>query len=208
MESLSLLNHIRSNSPVDFTPLDSLQKTMRGLWIVSLYAAFERSANAIVEAAIAEIAAHGAPSINFAPSIQGIIHYAKVQAVKDCGQGTVFDKSALLFSAAFSGAPVDNFENPLAERMMNVDGKTLKWLAGLFGAGSFEVEGADLGRLGALRERRNAVAHGREPASNVGERYTLSEMANLYAAADRVSMAFLLVMKDHCIERRYLRSAA
>ena len=121
-ETLALLNHIRQHSPEGFLPLDSVQKSMRGLWLVSLYAAFERSANAIIEAAIAEVASHGSRSIDCMPPIQSIIHYSKIQAVKDCGSHSIFDKSVTLFHAAFSGAPLAAFDNPLAERMQNVDG--------------------------------------------------------------------------------------
>jgi hypothetical protein len=206
-ETLTLLNHIRQQSPEGFTPLDNIQKSMRGLWLVSLYAAFERSTNAIVEAAIMEVASHGSRSIDCAPEIQSLIHYSKIQSVKDCGANSVFDKSVILFRAVFSGAPLSTFDNPLAERMQNVDGGTLLWVARLFGLESLSIAPDDRGRLNMLRERRNAVAHGRESASDVGERYTLNEMNNLYTAADRASTAFLFAMKEHCIDKLYLRAA-
>jgi len=206
-ETLALFNHIRQQSPEGFAPLDSIQKSMRGLWLVSLYAAFERSTNAIVEAAISEIASHGSKSVDCSPPIHSIIHYSKIQAVKDCGSNSVFDKSVALFRAAFSGAPLGVFENPLAERMQNVDGGTLEWISSLFGLDGFGIAPADRGRLNTLRERRNAVAHGREAASEVGQRYTLAEMNNVYTAADRTSTAFLLAMSEHCTQRLYLRAA-
>lgn len=206
-ETLALTNYIRLQSPEGTAPLDSVQKSMRGLWLVSLYAAFERSANAIVEAAIGEVASHGSRSIDCTPSIHSIIHFSKVQAVKDCGAQSIFDKSVTLFNAAFSGVPLTALDNPLAERMQNVDGNTLSWIAGLFGLEEFSMNVPDKGRLNTLRERRNAVAHGRESASEVGQRYSLEEMNNVYNAADRVSTEFLLAMREHCTERLYLRVA-
>lgn len=206
-EAMALLIHIRQQSPEDFVPLDSVQKSIRGLWLVSLYGAFERSANAIVEAAIEEISSHRARSIDCMPPIQSIIHYPKIQAVKDCGSRSVFDKSVSLFNAVFGGTPLPVFDNPLADQMQNVDASTLTWVAGLFGLEGVDITQADRGRLNTLRERRNAVAHGREAASEVGERYTLDEMNNLYTAADRATTTFLLALTEHCTRRLYLRAA-
>lgn len=206
-EALAILNHIRQQAPEGFVPLDSVQKSMRGLWLVALYGAFERSANAVVEAAITEVASHGSRSVDCMPPIQSIIHYSKIQAVNDCRQHSIFDKSVNLFQAAFSSAPLAAFDNPLVERMQNVNGSTLSWVAGLFGLDSFTIAPADNGRLNNLRERRNAVAHGREAASEVGQRYTLDEMNNLYVAADSVSTAFLFCLSEHCTRRLYLRAA-
>lgn len=206
-ESASLLGHVRQQSPEVLAPLDSVQKSLRGLWLVSLYAAFERSANAIVEAAIQEVGSHGSRSIDCVPPIHSIIHFSKIQAVKDCGSAKVFDRSVNLFDAAFSEDKLKSFENPLAERMQNVGGDTLEWLAGLFGVSGFLVAPPDRGRLNSLRERRNAVAHGRDSASEVGQRYTLDELTNLYNSADAASTAFFLAMREHCSQRLYLRAA-
>lgn len=207
METLALFNDIRLHSPEGTAPLDSVQKARRGLWLVSLYAAFERGTNAIVEAAISEIASHEPKSVDCAASVQSIFHYSKVQAVKDCGLNAVFDKSKILLAAAFSDVALANLDNPLADRLQNVDASTIMWITGLFGLNSFTISPPDQGRLGTLRERRNAVAHGREAASQVGERYMIGEMNNLYNAADRVITTFLFSMRDHCTMRHYLRAA-
>lgn len=203
-----LLSHIRQTTPAEHLPLTDLQKAMKGLWLVSLYAAFERSTNAIVEAAIAEVSSHGIKSIECCSPFQSILLSPNIQAVRSASANNYFDKSISLFSAAFSDTPIERLDNPLSDRMMNVDASTVQWLAGLFGISNFQVTAPDSGRLSHLRERRNAVSHGRERASQVGERFQISEMMNMYNAADRVCSGFLLAMKDHCAGRHYLRRAA
>jgi hypothetical protein len=207
-ETFSLLSHLRSIAPKDLTPLDDLQKTLRGLWIVSLYAAFERAANSIVEAALIEISSHGSKSIECFPPIHSIFHYAKVQSLKDCSNKRIFDTSIKLFSAALGDDPILLSDNPLAERLQNVDTSTLKWVSELFGAPEFLPDGSHIGRLSTLRERRNAVAHGRESASKVGERYTLAELDQLYVAADTEATRFRLHLEAFCTTKGYLRKVA
>lgn len=207
-EASAFLNHLRQIAPEGFSPLDDLQKSMRALCLVTVYAAFERSVNLIVESAVAEISACGVPSIDCIPSMQGVIHFAKLQSLHQGSAKRIFDTSSVLFEASLSSQPAKIVDNPLAEKLQNVDGSTLVWIAQLFGVRGFACEAANAGRLGTLRERRNAVAHGREAASKVGERYTLDELARVYGAADAEITRFRLAMHDQCTNRGYVRRVA
>ena len=207
-EALLMLNHIRASSPLELTPLDDLQKAQRGLWLVALYAALERGTNALVDAALAELTSHGTRSRDCAPPLHSIVHFSMVQSLKDCGYDTVFDASVKLFEASMSQSAISIRDNPLAKSLQNVNGRTLIWLAGLFGMPRYEIEQSNLGRLNTLRERRNAVAHGRESASKVGERYGLDEMAKLYDVVDAELTRFRLELQLYCVGKGYLRRAA
>jgi hypothetical protein len=207
-ESLSMLNHLRNIAPSDRTPLDDLQKAQRGLWLVSLYAALERGTNAVVEAALTEVSSHGTRNIDCIPAIHSIIQFPNIQSLKDCGYNRVFDSSVRLFDSSFGHSPVNILDNPLAEYLQNIDGNTLIWICGIFGTSAYVMEGSNRGRLTNLRERRNAVAHGREAASKVGERYNLEEMARLYEAVDAELTRFRLHMADYCEGKHYVRNVA
>lgn len=206
-ESSSLLSNLRAMAPPPLTPLDQIQKAMRGLWIVSLYAAFERSANVIVEATISEINEQRVSAIECHPSVNAVFNHGRAQAIKGSGWPALLDKAHDFADAVLSSSPLELVGNPLAEKLQNVDGSTLEWAARMFGEQNFRVEGADIGRLSTTRERRNAVAHGRESAAEVGQRYELDELQRLYEAADSVATAFLFAMREHCRTKTYLRAA-
>lgn len=207
-EASMVINHLRTIAPAELQPIDDLQKSLRGLCLVSIYAAVERSANAIIEAALAELTSHATPSTTYITSLHGLLHYAKLKSLRDCGNDHLFDRSKVLFDAAFEIHAGSFLENPLADKMQNVDGGTLEWLASLFGASDHACAAASKGRLGNLRERRNAVAHGRESASSVGGRFTIAELANVYDAADLEITRFLTAIRRQCDERLYIRRAA
>jgi len=206
-EAAALLNHLRAIAPSAMTPLDDLQKAQRGLWLVSVYAAFERGANAIVEAALEEISRQGPKSIDSVAPLHAVFHFPRVQSVKDCAYSNVFESSIAMFQNSLSDAPMKVTDNPLAKYLQNVDGGTLEWVCSLFGALPYSVTGANRGRLNTLRERRNAVAHGRESASKVGEPYRLDEMQNVYDAADSELFRFKLHMEAYCNGKLYIRAA-
>lgn len=207
-EARLLLVNLREGAPPQLHPVSQTQKALRGLWLVSLYAAVERSVNSVVEAALSDISAQRVKSIDSVASLHSIFHFPRVQSLHGCGRNSIFDKSVSLFEASSGTAILETAENPLAESLQNVDGKTMQWVLRLFGATEMIVPQASLGRTSALRERRNAVAHGRESAAKVGERYTIAELENIYQAADETVASFVLSLKDHCAAKRYLRQIA
>jgi len=207
-ESTTFLAHLRSIAPRDLSPIDDLQKALRAHWLVSLYAAVERGVNAIVEASLSEIALAAPEHERCVPPLHSIIQYSKIQAVRDCANRRLFDSSVDLFVSAFSADSVVFDENPLSERLQNVDGGTIHWVMSLFGVPLPPIPASNLGRLSNLRERRNAVAHGRESAVKVGERFSLDELATLYRVADEELARMSLAMRDFCTGSLYLRQVA
>jgi len=204
-EANSLLVFLHENGPSALQPTSNNIKSLKGLWLVSIYSAVERSVNATIESALEVISSHENRSIDCIPSLHSILHYSGVKSVNECGKNKIFDNSKSLFESVLSQSVIKITDNPLAESLQNVDAKSMTWLLGLFGAPNFSISSASTGRVNSLRERRNAVAHGRESAAEVGERYTLGELSNIYNACDEVVTAFFLNLKDHCVQQKYLK---
>ncbi|ESS56562.1 MAE_28990/MAE_18760 family HEPN-like nuclease [Kosakonia cowanii] len=204
-EANSLLVYLRENGPEPLQPTSNNMKSLKGLWLVSIYSAVERSVNTTIEAALEVISSHENRSVDCIPALLSIIYFNGIKSINECGKNKILDKSSSLFNDVFSEAVMKVTENPLAENLQNVDANTISWVLGLFGAPNLSVSSASTGRVNALRERRNAVAHGRESASEVGERYTLEELNNIYQASDEVVTAFFLILSDHCSNQYYLK---
>ena len=204
-EASSLLFFLRENGPQPLQTTNNHIKSLKGLWLVSIYSAVERSVNTIIEAALEVISSHENRSIDCIPSLHSIFYFNGIRSINECGKNKIFDKSNSLFKDVFSESVMKVTDNPLAESLQNVDANTISWVLGLFGAPNFSVSSASIGRVNALRERRNAVAHGRESASEVGERYTIEELDNIYQASDEVITAFFLNLSEHCINQHYLK---
>lgn len=204
-EANSLLVFLNENGPQPLQPTSNNIKSLKGLWLVSIYSAVERSVNTTIEAALEVISSHGNRSIDCIASLHSIFHFNRVRSLNECGKNKLFDKSISLFEDALSESAIKVTDNPLAESLQNVDANTISWVLGLFGAPNISVPPASIGRVNALRERRNAVAHGRESASEVGERYTIDELTNIYNASDEVITSFLLNLSEHCINQNYLK---
>lgn len=207
-ESAGFLAHLRTREPRDFAPVEDLQKALRAHWLVSIYAAFERGVNAVVEASLAYIAGVAPQNDNCVPALHSLIHHAKIKSIRDCSNGRVFDVSVELFASALGAGEVDFPENPLSERLQNVDAGTIVWVMSLFGAAATTIPQSNIGRLSNLRERRNAIAHGRESAVTIGQRYTIDELARLYGVVDEELTRMSLGMREFCRNQRFLKRVA
>jgi hypothetical protein len=117
----------------------------------------------------------------------------------------MFNKTRELLEVSHGNDRLALKENPLSENLQNVDTKTMSWVLALFGAPDMKVDPASAGRINTLKERRNALAHGREGAAEVGESYEIRELENVYNAADEVVTAFLEALDQHCAQRGYRR---
>ncbi|WP_146000795.1 HEPN domain-containing protein [Chimaeribacter arupi] len=205
-EANSLLVFLRENGPAPLQPTSNNIKSLKGLWLVSMYSAVERSVNTIIESALEVISNHRNKSIDCIAPLHSVFQFNKIKSINECGKNKIFDKSIPLFEAMLSDEAMKVTDNPLAESLQNVDANTISWTLGLFGAPNLTASPASIGRVNVLRERRNAVAHGRESASEVGERYTIEELYYIYNACDEVITSFLLSLKVYCINQYYLKS--
>jgi hypothetical protein len=211
VEVLNILNYLESlysNSetvqlPRVTTP-DNIEKSLKGLFLVALYGAFEKSINIAVEKTISEILLR-APSHNRCnPEIFTIFLYSDIQSLRAASKINVFDKSLDIFSSINKTDQIRSSNtNPLAELLQNVDGATLVKVLRYFGIRSYRMPISSAGRLGNLRERRNAIAHGRETAATVGERFNYNELRQMYSVADSESGRFFTHLDLYCKERMY-----
>lgn len=207
-EALQLINQLESAETERTDPVSNTHKALKGLVLVLIYAAVERAVNSAVDQAIYEISSHASPSFSCAPAVLSIFHFTKIQALKACGHDKTFPKAIELLASALSHDPVSTTNNPLTPMLQNVDAKTMISVTTLLGINGYSIPGASTGRLNNLRERRNAVSHGRESASFAGERFTIVELRRIYTCADTEINRFVEALKIHCVSRRYLVGAA
>lgn len=203
-----LLNHIATIEAADGIANSENIYSLRGLWVVAIYGVFERALNVIVEQALSDISMRNVPSCDCTPEIHSIFHHGSIQSVKDCSYNNVFDKSVDLFKASSARDFLSLTNNPLAKILQNVDGNTVIKVFSYFGETTYVIDQTPLAKLSHLRERRNAVAHGREAAARVGERLNISDLRSLYGLVDAECFRFIEHMKQYCYDKRYVLSAA
>lgn len=190
------------NADVHPAPLEI--RSLRGLWLVNLYGVMEKSVNMISDEIMNCIIADSVASSSLKPSLHGIFHFSKIQALKSCGTGTVIERSLELLRASHSVENVTLSSTPLPEKLQNVDAETIYLLCDLLSLDGYEIEIGRRGRLNNLKERRNAVAHGRETPHSVGGRFNFQGLQDLFTITSEEVFSFMTCCKSYCEDKAYL----
>lgn len=206
-EILQLLNSLDVKEGERLLPSNDPEKAMRGLALVGIYSAVERGVNSYVEEALTEISAHSANIDMCRPEIQAIFFKGQLQSIRDCSMSSFEAKSVELFEAMQEGATFTTSINPFAYRLQNVDGESMVNCCNLLGAKGFTIGPMEKARLNNLKERRNAVSHGRESPVAVGGRLTIGEIRRIHSIADTEVNRFGNHLKEFFEGRFYVQSA-
>lgn len=204
VEVLQLLNFIETVSSNQFTPSTRPEQAQRGLLLVAIYSAVERGVNAYVDEALGELTAHAANVRECNPAIQSLFHYSTIQSLRDCASEKVLIKSREFIGDLKLNSKFKTLSNPISSRMQNVDGRTMEECCDIFGISGYNIENSVKARLNNLRERRNAVSHGRESAAIAGGRFSLTDLRRMLEVSDAEIERFGMTLEAFFESRQYL----
>lgn len=207
-EALQVINRLDPGAPPNLVPSTDPDKALRGLLLVAIYSAMERGVNAYVEEALAVATSHASLVKDCIPEVQAIFHYPRIQSLRACSEDNSLSKSIELFSMLTQDLEFSVGSNPFAVRMQNVDGSTMEQCCQFLGVPNFSIGIMERGRLNNLRERRNAVSHGRESSVQVGGRFSYDEIRTIHSIADTEVEKFGSALKAFFEQKGYELSSA
>lgn len=207
-EALQVINRLDSGASHSLTPSTAPDKALRGLLLVAIYSAMERGVNAYVEEALAVATSHSIRVKDCIQEVQAIFHYPIVQSLRDCSEDNYLSKSIELFTSLSEDFEFSVASNPFSFRLQNVDGSTMEQCCQFLGVPGFNIGVMQRGRLNNLRERRNAVSHGRESSVQVGGRFSYGEIRTMHSIADAEVEKFGLALKGFFEAKGYERNSA
>ena len=172
----------------------------KGLMFVQLYAIYEFTVCGVVRAAWQEINRRGATLSSIRLEMLGVALDAELTAALECGVGRTWEKRMALFRRVSS---TDNAT--FRDDLFPADGshyrvKQLQTIWDLLG-----IPGHPLPRMPLiglidleLVEHRNAIAHGRKTAEEVGRSYSISDIHQKIDHTQDVCMHIIATTQTHC----------
>ncbi len=204
VECQRTLIYIQTLPNADQHPAPTEISSLRGLWLVNLYGAMEKSINLIASEVIDAILADAVVSSTLKPSLHGVFHFSRIQALKDCGSTLVIEKSIDLMRASHSTERIDLIHSPLPDKLQNVDADTILLLCNLLSMDDYEINMGRRGRINHLKDRRNAISHGRETAQSIGARINFVGLQDLFNLTQEEVVRFMDSCKNYCTLKSYL----
>jgi hypothetical protein len=172
-QSKELINHISSlelNSPNS-----ELLKIQKGYLFVSLYSSIEYTVTNAVSRYLELLKQEQLKPMEYQKYLLCAILDNKFNALTSCSKKKIWDKKKDFFDALFSAEPANIDDSVFPTDGMNISQKQIEDIWSIF-----HLNGESLPThvnswvLNEIKEHRNAIAHGREKAADIGGRYTTS----------------------------------
>jgi hypothetical protein len=143
---------------------------MKGLFFVQLYGALEKSMSDAVQVLLSKIGELKPKNEHILLGFNVVAMARKWKSIKDSGYDKAFPQMTEFFKAFNSSDYLGIDDTLFAKLLQNVWAKSLDEVAGSLGIPSFMTKDEAV-VVDELVEKRNAVAHGRESAAAIGQRY-------------------------------------
>lgn len=200
------LNYITSQEPsVPTDPTPAEVKIMRGLFYVHLYAALEKSTNEIVQKSLLLISAKSVKNNHYTLAFNTISVMDKIQALKDCGYKKVVERSVQLFQEVGTRNVRPLNETIFSKKLQNVWIETIEEIIAAFGMTELTLTPRDRATINEIVDKRNAVAHGGESASYVGERHRAAVLRTKLQVAQDFMILVIDKFEDYYDNKKYLK---
>lgn len=202
-EAKSIIMLIRNEDLIQSLNLDS--KVHKGTFFVLLYGALEYTITAAVQRSINLLNEKQYDIHVLKPTLYSLIFNNECNAIMDA-RDKKWTKRYELFYQLGGAKIANNIEDCLFPTSIgNIKYNQLESIWNTFGINLPVVTDARIkGRLAILADNRNAIAHGRELASVIGGRYTVSEIENIYNDISTYCSYIITIFEDYIANEIYL----
>ena len=177
-----------------------VSSTCRGLIFVALYGVYEFAVTASVQGALRYIQSHSLSCNDIRRSLLSLVLHPSWMSANAAGRKRIWQARCELVEEMASEEPLVELDDSLFPNDGSHFGSgQLQTIWSVFGVSAPIVpEPRLLGRIEELLENRNAIAHGRRTASEVGRSYSLLEMDDRAVDIDRIANYVVATMDAHC----------
>lgn len=180
-------------------------KVMKGLFYVHLYSALEKTINQVAETTLSYVSSSSRPLREIRPSLLAVALQDQIKSVRGCSSSKVLQKSVSLMESANSSASAIMADSTLSFWLQNVWASTINELLDTFGVNSYRVTGRDKIYVDEVVDKRNAVAHGRDSAMSVGERFRCIDLETRFNVVQTVTFQVVESFREYCENSQFAR---
>jgi len=203
-EVRALLTEIRSRETIPPAPETEIVSTLRGLFFVNLYGAFEFSITEAVQTLLQEITRACIPYSQFEPLFHAVALDGKFSAISDAGRKKKWKARRELLSQQVSATVCGLNDTAFHHDLQNIWFETLSMLFDALCIAEPVVPEARLrGYIDEVVDRRNAVAHGRESPALIG-RIRSTELELRLDAISQTATHVILCFDKHLANRGFV----
>ena len=173
--------------------------TCKGLMFVQLYGTYEYAVHAAVQATLSFVRSDGLCPRDLHQRALTLVLNSEFISASMAGPGRIWEQRFGLVAGLDSTAPLHSLDNSVFPKDgSNYRVRQLETIWAVFGLTVPVVpEPRLIGRIGELVENRNAIAHGRRTAGEVGGRYSSLEIEKRIDDVEKISTYIVMQLESH-----------
>jgi hypothetical protein len=208
-QSKELLKLALTLEPQDETIDSEIFKIQKGYLFVSLYSSLEFTLVSVVGRYLELLKQHPKKPMEYQKYILCTILNANFNSVRDCSKKNLWDKKADLFDSLFSDDLALIDDSVLPTDGISISYKQIQDVWKFFHlTGEPLPYGVNILLLNEIKDHRNAIAHGRKKAVEIGARYTPGMLIGKERAIETLCFHILETFKGSYENEEYLNSSA
>lgn len=203
-----LLQQIDSHEGSEDEFRNDLSKIEKGLFFVSLYSTVEYTVVSLSQTFLSNINSDDKTTLDFKNNMICVVLDGKFDSIRNCGKRNLWKKREELVEELF------NDDTDIVNTILPTDGSNIGY-SQLVDIWNFfclpepvlaNVQHQHI--LNEIKEHRNAIAHGRKTAAEIGSRYTHNDLKRKYDAVEEMVLHVLSKFKIHVSTKGYLRAVS
>ena len=164
----------------------------------------ERTINDISETSLNYVSGKEIKFVDYTSPLLALALQDQIRSLRNCSATKVLQKSIDLFSIANSQEVSIISNTSLATALQNTWGATINELLQVFGISSQPISGRERSTIDEVVDKRNAVAHGRDSAAAVGERFRCSDLRMRYDVVYDLMARLVDMFDEYCSNKEFV----
>lgn len=182
-----------------------IAQTARGLAFVQVYGIHEYTVNNVVRITVPQIASRSHSYSDLKPTLLALFLDAEFKSARDCSVKKIWEQRLKLLERINSSVPISVLgEVPIPGDGTHYRHGHVEFILRVFGIQkSPTVRRQHLRRIDEVVDNRNLIAHGEEPAANIGKRYSRSEIHRMIRQMKSACLRLILVFEEYCNDPQF-----
>jgi hypothetical protein len=181
--------------------------TLRGMVYISLYAALEYCITQGVQCLLTFVTSSRVRHAHLEYTFNAVALDPELTAIRNIGEKKKWSSRRSLFKKLSADTICDLPDTAFGNFLHNIWPSTIEEIFLCFGIRKPATPTPrEIGYLTEIVEKRNAIAHGRDTAGEVGGSLTIQEMELRMAAVYAECLYFLAIIEEHASDMRFVRS--
>ncbi len=188
-------------------PVPPEHQTLKGYFIVGLSAYLEFSVGLLISTAVSHINSLNVARKHLSVDLLAILFDSQFKSERTLTGERKWRKRHEILTALNNSDVCVLSNSSLFEDVQNVRSSTIDLIFRLFSIrDSPSISPKSTGYMNEIRERRNAVAHGRESASEVGGRYSAQNLEDRLSTVESQVTHMITCFEDVVSKRAFIKS--